>query len=302
LSPGAGSAAAVPTVQVSVPAGVDAELAVDALWQAGAVAIQERSADGGPGAGGAAGDVVLVAGVGAGGDIPSLVAAVEAVGRPGWTIEVVQADLDAALDAWRPHARPVRVGRLQVHPPWVATGSQGSEQGAVEVVIDPGRAFGSGAHSSTRLGLAALDRLVTGGERVLDAGCGSGVLAIAALALGAAEAVGVDHDPLAQAASRSNAARNGVADRLAVSSDPIDAVVAAQPPFDLVVANLLLPDLVAVAPGLRAAVGAAGGVLVFSGVLVGQRAAVVDGAGHEGLTVTSEETLDGWWAATLTAR
>jgi ribosomal protein L11 methyltransferase len=166
------------------------------------------------------------------------------------------------------------------------------------VPIDPGRAFGSGAHASTRLALVALDRLVRGGERVLDAGCGSGVLGIAALALGAAEAVGVDHDPDAVAAARANATRNGVGDRFTVTERPIDEVVAAGAPFDLVTANLLLPDLLAVAPTLRGAV-AVGGSVVVSGVLTDQRPAVIASATHLGLVPLGEETADGWLAVTF---
>jgi ribosomal protein L11 methyltransferase len=270
---------------VAVPAGVDAELVADALWQAGAAAIEERT--------GATG-VVLVAGVRAADDVDGLAAAV--AGR--WPVRMVALDLDAALDAWRAYARAVPAGeRLLVRPPWVAARPHA---GRVEVVIDPGRAFGSGDHPSTRLALAALDRLVRGGERVLDAGCGSGVLAIAALALGAAAAWGVDHDPVALAASEANAARNGVGYRLVVTGDPLDAVVAAYPPFDVVVANLLLPDLLALAPSLRAAL-AAGGSLVVSGVLAAQRQAVVDAVTPLGMVVVGEELDAGWSALTLRA-
>src|SRR5918996_757921 len=143
-------------------------------------------------------------------------------------------EVDGALDAWRAHARAVTVGeRLLVRPPWVPA-PPGA--GRAEVVVDPGRAFGSGTHASTRLALAALDRLVRGGERVLDAGCGSGMLGIAALALGAGHAVGVDRDPAALEASRANAAPNAVEDRLVGTPPPLDDVVASEEPFDLVVA------------------------------------------------------------------
>src|SRR5919106_748617 len=182
---------------------------------------------------------------------------------------------------------------LAADAPWEAGGP------APEVVVDPGRAFGSGTQASTRLALAALDRLVRGGERVLDAGCGSGVLGIAALALGAGHAVGVDRDPAALEASRANAAPNAVEDRLVVTPAPLDDVVASEEPFDLVVANLLLPDLVEMAPALRAAL-ADGGTLVVSGVLVGQRGPVNDAAAALGLVPAGEDTDDGWLAVTLT--
>ena len=193
-------------VRVAVTA-AEAELAADALWQAGAAAIEEQAG-------------ALVAATADGGDPARLLAAV--AGR--WPAEAVPVDLDGALDAWRLHARAVAVGdRLVVRPPWVERVGAGAPGGppsdAVDVVVDPGRAFGHGAHPTTWLVLRALVDLVRGGERVLDVGCGSGVLAVAALALGAGSAVGVDIDPAARAATRANAARNGVADRLAVLDD-----------------------------------------------------------------------------------
>ncbi len=258
------------TVRVTVPV-ADAELAADRLWQAGASAIEERAV---PGA------VVLVAAGERGSDPGPLLAAV--AGR--WPAEAVVVDLDAALDAWRPYARAVRVGpRLAVRPPWLPP--VGAE---VEVVVDPGRAFGSGAHPSTSLALAALVERLRPGLRVLDVGCGSGVLALAALALGASEATGVDIDPAAREATAANAARNGMAARLAVT-DTIGGC------YPLVVANLLLPDLLALAPAITTAVED-GGTLVVSGVLATQRAAVE--AAYD-LPVVATRSEDGWLALTL---
>jgi ribosomal protein L11 methyltransferase len=271
-------------VRVAVPA-ADADVAADAMWQAGAIAIEECDTPSG---------FLLVAGAAPGADIAALLAAVD----HRWPAEVVGVDIDAALDAWKPFARAVRAGdRLAVRPPWVAAIPA---EGAVEVVIDPGRAFGSGAHASTRLALAALERLVGGGERVLDAGCGSGVLGIAALALGAAEAVGVDHDPAAIAASLANATRNRVGDRFTASGRPLDEA-AADGPFDLVVANLLLPDLLALAPALGAAL-TTDGSLAVSGVVVGQRGPMVAAAGRSGLVPVGEEAIEGWLAVTFAHR
>jgi ribosomal protein L11 methyltransferase len=264
----------------------EAELAADALWQAGAIAIEERDDAGG---------IRLVAGVRPGGDPTRLLDSVSV----RWPAEAVAVDIDAALDAWRPHARPVPVGeRLLVRPPWVPPDE---DDDRIEIIIDPGRAFGGGTHSSTRLALAALERIVVGGETLLDAGCGSGVLAIAALVLGAQAATGVDLDPAALDASRTNAAANGVADRLALTGDPVAAVVDRSPRFDVVAANMLLPDLVSLAPALAAAVRR-GGVLVLSGILAGQQADLLGAyVGGQTLVPGDELAEEGWVALTLWA-
>jgi ribosomal protein L11 methyltransferase len=270
-------------VEVVTAGGTDAELAADALWRAGAVAIEERERPDG---------VVLMAGPPPAGDPVMLVAAV----AERWPARVVVVDVGAALDAWRPHARAVAAGRFVVRPPWLPPPASGPVgPGPVEVVVDPGRAFGSGAHASTRLALLLLGDMVAGGERVLDVGSGSGVLAVAALVAGAAVGAAVDVDPAALDATRANAARNGVARRLAVA-DRVDRVDRPGDGFDLVVANLLAPVLVELAPAVAGALRP-GGTLVLSGLLAGQRAQVL--AAYPQLTVTAEQGEDGWLALRL---
>jgi ribosomal protein L11 methyltransferase len=139
----------------------------------------------------------------------------EAAVREGWE------------DAWREFHRPVRQGRIWVGPPW-------AEPEPVAVVIDPGRAFGTGAHGSTRAALELLQQLAP--RPALDLGCGSGVLSIAAMKLGFGPVQAFDIDPLAVDATRDNAARNGVMVEAAhadVLSDPL-------PPAPLWLANLEL--------------------------------------------------------------
>jgi ribosomal protein L11 methyltransferase len=157
-------------------------------------------------------------------------------------------------DRWREFHRPVRVGPLWVGPPW-----ERPPHDALAVVIDPGRAFGTGAHATTRLCLELLPELPRGS--LIDLGCGSGVLAIAAARLGFAPVRALDRDADAIEATRRNAAANGVEVRCEIA----DALTAPLPAADVIVANLTLPLLVVLAPRLDA------GVAVTSGYLAGSR-------------------------------
>jgi ribosomal protein L11 methyltransferase len=149
--------------------------------------------------------------------------------------------------------------RLWIVPTW----HQPPVQHAVNVVLDPGLAFGTGTHPTTRLCLRWLDKHVHGGETVVDFGCGSGILAIAALKLGAGRASGVDIDPNAVEAARRNAAQNRVAATFVSAVDKLES------PGDLVVANILAQPLIVLAP-LIADLTLQRGRLALSGVLVEQ--------------------------------
>jgi ribosomal protein L11 methyltransferase len=166
-------------------------------------------------------------------------------------------------EGWKRDLRPLDVGRVRVRPSWI---DEAPPPGSVEVVLDPGMAFGTGTHATTSLCLAALSDVLSQrpGAAVLDVGTGSGLLAIAARKLGAARVAGNDNDPVAVAVARENAERNGVA--LELTGDPVEAIPGT---FDVVVANILANVLVELAPALAAKV-AAGGVLLLSGILVPQ--------------------------------
>ncbi len=163
---------------------------------------------------------------------------------------------------WLAHFRPMQFGQRL----WVCPGGFRVEApGAVVVHLDPGLAFGTGTHPTTALALEWLDGLDLAGCRVLDFGCGSGILAIAALLLGARAATACDIDAQALDATRDNAAKNGVADRLAVTPDP--GTPAGH--FDVVVANIISGTLIRCAD-LIAGHLAPGGRLLLSGMLDSQ--------------------------------
>lgn len=163
----------------------------------------------------------------------------------------------------------------------------------VDVVIDPGRAFGSGSHASTRLALGALVAAEpTRRSRVVDVGCGSGALALSALALGARDVVAVDTDPAARAATRANATHARLPGRLRITR----AIGELDPPADLVMANILAPVLIALAPDIERLL-APGGVVVLTGFLAEQRDQVR--AAYAGLVPVAEAAEDEWVALTL---
>jgi ribosomal protein L11 methyltransferase len=179
--------------------------------------------------------------------------------------------------------RPIRISdRLWVVPTW----HEAPEPTALNIALDPGIAFGTGSHPTTRLCLEWLANAIRGGERVLDYGCGSGILAIATMKLGAAAAVGVDIDPQAVLAAARNAEQNHVA---AQFFDPPSEPAGV---YDIVVANILSNPLKALAPLLASRVGP-GGCLILSGILEPQAEGVVASYASE-LSLAPAAVLDGW--------
>jgi ribosomal protein L11 methyltransferase len=197
-------------------------------------------------------------------------------------------------DAWKAYFPVMRVGRrLVIRPTW-----RRHRRAADDVVLalDPGMAFGTGLHPTTRLCLAGVEVLadhgVLTGARVLDVGCGSGILAIAALKLGAATALGLDTDPIAIEATHANARRNALARRVRVHEGSLPSHEA---PFDVVLANLIAGLLVALADGLVLELRP-GGHLLASGIFVDREGDVRDAFETAGLAVTGR-TSEGDWVA-----
>ena len=194
---------------------------------------------------------------------------------------------------WRRGFGAQRIGtRLLLHPSWEDVQSEPND---VVLTIDPENAFGSGDHETTRLVLRMLDQRVAGGERVLDVGCGSGVLSIAALRLGAASAVAVDIDEDAVVVARRNAEINGVAALIDTSARPLEAI---DEDYDIVLANIETRVLIHI-PDLLQARTAPDGVLILSGILRGERRELVAAYAPMRLEEYLEE---GEWCACLLRR
>ena len=171
---------------------------------------------------------------------------VTALAEQNW-VQLTQAQFD-----------PIQIsGRLWIVPSW----HESPDPSAINLVLDPGMAFGTGSHPTTRLCLEWLEKTVTPGCSVFDYGCGSGILAIAAGKLGAREVRGLDIDPQAVEAARANAERNAVMADFVDGSQPIDGT------YDVVVANILSNPLRVLAPAICALVRPAGGQLALSGIL-----------------------------------
>ena len=197
-------------------------------------------------------------------------------------------------EAWKAHFPVLRVGRrLVIKPSW-----RDHVRAADDVVLDldPGMAFGTGLHPTTRLCLAALESAADDGllaaARVIDVGCGSGILAIAAVKLGAASVLGVDTDPIAVEATAANAARNGLASRITAREGSLPS---GQPANDLVLANLIASLLIALAAPLRDELRPRGRLLA-SGIFIDREADVRAAFAGVGLTVVNR-LAEGEWLA-----
>jgi ribosomal protein L11 methyltransferase len=203
---------------------------------------------------------------------------------------------EAWADAWRAYFRPVAVGaRLLVCPPWDVP----ADPERLLVLVEPGRAFGTGSHGSTRACLALAERVLAGPAvgSVLDVGTGSGILAIAVARLGVPSVTAIDPDPDAVAAARANAVRNGVTVRVECAG--LEAWEG--PPAPLVLANLLGAALIALAPRLAAATTVAGR-LVAGGLLVHEVPAVTAAFVPHGFELTELVEDEGWAGLLLTRR
>ena len=191
------------------------------------------------------------------------------------------------IRAWMDQFQPMRFGqRLWIVPSWCTP----PEPEAVNLLLDPGMAFGTGTHPTTAMCLRWLDAHPPVGLRVIDYGTGSGILAIAAARLGAAEVWGTDIDPQAITAARQNAERNDVA----LDAQRVEAFEKNPPtPVDLVMANILSGPLQQLAPTLSAHLKP-GGTLILSGLLTEQADTLIHTYQHHGIRLSLADQQDGW--------
>jgi ribosomal protein L11 methyltransferase len=203
--------------------------------------------------------------------------------------------------AWKRHVRVMRIGRrIVIRPTWRRHRRASDD---VVIAMDPGMAFGTGLHPTTRLCLAGIERWADGGllargaapdgrARLLDVGCGSGVLAVAAGLLGAGELIGLDTDPIAIEATLANARRNRLARRVRAWQGSVPSGAG---PFDLVAANLVASVLLTLAPGLRDELRP-GGRLLASGIFVDREGDVRSAFVAAGLAIVHREAEGDWVA------
>ena len=262
------------------------ELAADALWSLGVVAIEERAQN-------ETASTELWTSLGD--DTESITDALGALRWP-WRFETID---ESVGNTWRMHARPTWIcDDLVVHPAWRDASAFGSDQawnfvGAIAIPIEPGATFGMGDHPTTVLSVRALRACVRAGDHVLDVGCGSGVLAIAAILFGAEHATAIDISPASIPTTRHNAELNGVGNRVDVATTALADV---RGTYRVVVANILAPTLIDLSADL-ARVLEPGGRLIISGILADRHEHVLDALFP--LRPTARQDLDGWTVVTL---
>lgn len=204
---------------------------------------------------------------------------------------------------WKQYYKPMEIGeRLLVIPEWEQENVKGQAKyaGKVPLILEPGLTFGTGSHATTRLCLTALEETIHGGERVLDLGCGSGILSIAALKLGAASAAAVDIDDKCRDVAYENAALNGIGqDTYTVRIGDVlgDAVLRADlgGGWQMVVANIVADVIIGLSPLVRPML-APGGLFLCSGIIDDRAQEVADRLRENGWEILETRSAEGWFS------
>ncbi|MEP7347980.1 MAG: 50S ribosomal protein L11 methyltransferase [Gemmatimonadaceae bacterium] len=193
--------------------------------------------------------------------------------------------------AWRDRARAFSLGSISVAPPWLVEGFDTART----VVIDPGMAFGTGDHASTRGALRLMQSRVSAGIVVADLGAGSAVLSIAAAKLGASRVFAIEMDPDALGNANANVKRNGVTDVVHIFEGDARVLLPLVAPVDLIVANIISSVLVDLLTTFARALPS-GGVAILAGILIDERDAMLEVAKADGWRILEEDEEEGWWS------
>lgn len=210
------------------------------------------------------------------------------------TLEITVCDLPEEdwQSGWKQYYKPIHVERLVVVPMWE---DYTAADGETVMKIDPGMAFGTGAHETTRLCLKALTKLDLKGKTVLDVGCGSGILSIGGVLLGAESAFGCDIDQLAVEGARRNAALNGLENKTAYAAGDLLSVVEGQ--YPVVVANIVADVIKMLLKDIHSVL-LPGGTFIASGIIDTRKEELLEAIEAAGLTVLNVEEERGWVAIT----
>ncbi len=269
---------------VSVRASSDERAAVvNALFAAGSRAVEEVGDD-------------LRTYLPAGTDPNPILRAVAAV-SPSARVDVSEVALADWDNAWRDQLTVQRTGRIAVAPPWLADGLDADST----VVVEPGMAFGTGHHATTRGALRLLSAVVRPGDRVADLGAGSAVLAIAAAKLGAENVAAIELDPDAIGNAEANVRANGMTGRVMVLLGDAAVLLPLVAPVRLVLANIVAPVLLSLLPAIGGALTAVGQAIV-GGITADERAAFVSAIQRAGWRVEAEDREETWWSAVIARR
>jgi ribosomal protein L11 methyltransferase len=251
-----------------------------ALFDAGAAGVEER-------------DGALITHFPDDTDLAAVARAIGAADSDARIETAALADIDWR-EAWKARLGVQTLGALAVAPPWLAAGLDPART----IVIDPGMAFGTGDHPTTRGVLRLMPSCIRPGQVVADLGTGSAVLAIAAAKLGAARVAAIELDPDAIGNAEDNVARNDVADRVRVIEGDASVLLPLLAPVDVVLANLITPVILSLLRVIGRAL-APHGASIVSGILQDDAPAVREALTAHGFLVTTDDLEEGWWSAAV---
>ncbi len=197
-------------------------------------------------------------------------------------------------EEWKRGLHAQELGALTVVPPWLADGLDPART----IVIDPGMAFGTGEHATTRGVIRLMQRVISPGDTVADLGAGSAVLAIAAAKLGAAHVAAIEIDPDAIGNAEENVVRNGVAERVVVIEGDASTLLPLVAPVRLITANIISSVLTDLLPSMASALDHEGHA-ILSGILIEEREMMARALTDAGWSITEEDREENWWSATV---